>query len=462
MLNISKGIILDLSNNKILKILIVTAITSLSVMYSAAESNTIEPYEPIGILLTWQQDPTTTMTIDWHTVPGARRPQPTAILYKKEGSESEWKEKPGTFHAFPYTSRTVNRVELTGLEPGTTYLFRIGPLPSDKFPFPQSRIYKFRTMPTELDHTIRFAVGGDSGSGDSFRSVAAQAAANDIEFVVFGGDLAYANGGDRDWRTSGGEFDFPEGNESKRRWLSWFDIVKDEFVTDEGRVIPVLAGIGNHEVWWNYLSNHPDYIQNEEWRERLAPIYYNIFAFPDQPGYAVLDFSDYMSIILLDTGHSNTIPGKQTGWLDRVLAERQYVTNIFPVYHIASYPSVRPFNGTLQTEIREYWAPLFERSNIKVAFENHDHTYKRTYPIRNSEVDSTGVVYMGDGAFGLGEDHGSGGRRDRMHDVDKTWYLKKASPYSHLILVTLEADGGSLFEAIRYDGELMDSYRPRK
>jgi hypothetical protein len=95
-----------------------------------------------------------------------------------------------------------------------------------------------------------------------------------------------------------------------------------------------------------------------------------------------------------------------------------------------------------------------------VAFENHDHTYKRTYPIRNGEVDPTGVVYMGDGAFGLGEDHGGGGRRDLMHDVDETWYLKKASPYSHLILVTLEADGGSLFEAIRYDGELMDSYRP--
>lgn len=29
-----------------------------------------EPFAPSGIFLTWQHDPTTTMTIDWHSIDG--------------------------------------------------------------------------------------------------------------------------------------------------------------------------------------------------------------------------------------------------------------------------------------------------------------------------------------------------------------------------------------------------------
>src|SRR5687768_4994788 len=29
-----------------------------------------EPFDPAGIVLTWQRDPTTTMTIDWHSIDG--------------------------------------------------------------------------------------------------------------------------------------------------------------------------------------------------------------------------------------------------------------------------------------------------------------------------------------------------------------------------------------------------------
>lgn len=29
-----------------------------------------EPFDPSGILLTWQRDPSTTMTVDWHSIDG--------------------------------------------------------------------------------------------------------------------------------------------------------------------------------------------------------------------------------------------------------------------------------------------------------------------------------------------------------------------------------------------------------
>lgn len=407
-----------------------------------------ETYEPIALFLTWQNDPTTTMTIDWHTKPDTR-PLPPSLQYKEKGSGENWKKAPGTMHPFPYTSRTVNRVELSGLKPGTTYKFRIGP-PASVYFFPQSQTYSFRTMPDRLDEPLRFAVGGDTGWSDGFRSVADAAMAYDLEFIVIGGDLAYADGGARDWRTRDGEFRFPE-NESKRRWVSWFNVVQDKLITEDKRVIPMLTGIGNHEVWRGLISNHPEYEQTDEWRERLAPVYYNIFAFPGQPGYAVLDFADYLSFILLDSDHTNPIEGKQALWLDQVLAERTEILHVFPIYHIASYPTVRDYDGLQQEAIRTHWGSLFEQYNLNVVFENHDHTYKRTYPIRNGEIDPTGVVYMGDGAFGLG------GRGDRMHDIEETWYLRHAAPDKHFILVTVDSEG-SLFEAINKDGIIIDRF----
>ena len=416
-----------------------------------------ENYEPLALFLTWQRDPATTMTIDWHTTPETR-PKPPGILYREKGSAGPWKKQPGTMHPFPFTSRTVNRVELTGLEPGSTYEFRIGPPASERYPFPQSRVYSFRTMPSELDRPLRIAVGGDTGSDDNFRKLAALSRSHDLDFVVIGGDLVYADGGDRDWRTSAGEFRFAgeeflfqDGNETKRRWISWFDILMEQFVTDEGRVIPFLPGIGNHEVWTGFVANHEQYVQNDVWRERLAPLYYNLFAFPGQPGYNVLDFGSYLSFILLDSGHTNPVYGEQKQWLQRVLTERSSVPHIFPIYHVAAWPTVRPYDGYIQTAIRDHWVPLFERHNVYIAFENHDHTYKRTFPIKNEQVHPGGVVYLGDGAFGRG------GRGHRMHETEETWYLDRAAPDRHFILLTLDSDG-SRFEVINIDGEIIDRY----
>lgn len=52
------------------------------------------------------------------------------------------------------------------------------------------------------------------------------------------------------------------------------------------------------------------------------------------------------------------------------------------IYHVPAYPSARSFTGRTQSMIRKHWVPLFEKSTMNLAFENHDHAYKRTYPIK--------------------------------------------------------------------------------
>jgi hypothetical protein len=54
--------------------------------------------------------------------------------------------------------------------------------------------------------------------------------------------------------------------------------------------------------------------------------------------------------------------------------------------------------------VREYWAPLFERYGVQIAFENHDHVYKRTVPLRSGAPHADGVVYIGDGSWGMASD----------------------------------------------------------
>ncbi len=388
-----------------------------------------KPQEPVGILLTWQQDPTTTMTIDWHTTPDDQA-DPN-IRYKLSGT-SNWQNTTASNINFPFSDRIIHRVALTGLEPGSTYRFQVGEF---------QRHYKFETMPEALNEPLVFAVGGDTKDrGHEARQIwmermNAAIKEFDPKFVVWGGDLAYADGlRDQTWR-----------------WYGWFEANMNTLITDQGRVIPIIVSIGNHEVKNSYVHRLDDgvYEQTDEFRKSVAPYFYSLFAFPGQPGYNVLDFGDYLSLPILDTDHTNLVAGKQTEWLNQVLSERQNVPHVFPVYHVPAYPSVRNFDGRIAVEIREHWVPLFDRYQVPMVFENHDHAYKRTPPIRHGEINPEGTVYIGDGAWGV--------QIRAPHNPDETWYLERASQVRHGIIVSLHGTRRYV-QAVNENGEVFDEY----
>lgn len=65
------------------------------------------------------------------------------------------------------------------------------------------------------------------------------------------------------------------------------------------------------------------------------------------------------------------------------------------------YPSFRPYGDEPSSGLRDSWLPYFDQYNLTFGFENHDHAYKRTKPMRNSVPDPTGTIYVGDGAWGV-------------------------------------------------------------
>lgn len=92
----------------------------LTVTLPAAGQDTLgtEEQDSVGMLLTWQQDPATTMIIDWQTEPDDDAE--SVLRYKKVddgGDDDNWTEVQADQHEFPYSDRTIHRVELTDLEP---------------------------------------------------------------------------------------------------------------------------------------------------------------------------------------------------------------------------------------------------------------------------------------------------------------------------------------------------------
>ncbi len=388
--------------------------------------------EPLGLVLTWQRDPTSTMTIDWHTTDE----EPRDTLCVRRGGEDVWdREVDGRRHDVPHLERDLYRVELTELEADTEYVFQAGDF---------EREFRFRTMPEEIDEQrLVFASGGDlrdeQGADEGwFAEMNEMVMDFDLDFVVWGGDLAYADGG--------------EVSNHRERWREFFAEKLETLVDDDGRVVPVVVGIGNHEVRKGYYHRYSDYEATDEWREREAPYFHALFAFPGQPGYEALDFGDYLSIIMLDSHHTNPVDGEQTDWLEEVLGDRteRGVEHILPVFHYPAYPSKSPYNQQLPRLLRENWAPLFEEYGVEMAFQHKDHAFLRTSPLRDGEVvdEGEGVVYLGNGNWGAT-------LRDWMTEVD--WYADKFVSAHHAYITTLRGDEINV-RAFDIDGELLDDF----
>jgi hypothetical protein len=357
-----------------------------------------------SLYLTWLRDPTTTMVVCWDSDDPSEQ---STVQWRALGSEI-WSETRGTSAPLPHTPRTAHQVELTGLAPGQRYEFRAGR---------DARTQSFVTMPATLETPLRFIEGGDVyGDGRLMDRMNQFAASLDPAFVVLGGDLGYENG----------------QPELAGRWLRFLQSLSEHLRAPDGRMIPVVAALGNHEV----RRKDQNLIQpevmpgNAEERRDLAPFYFASFPFPGDPGYNVLDFGDYLSLVFLDTNHLNLVEGAQTDWLAAVLAARLNRPHLLPVYHVPAYPSVRAFDGEVNQAVRNLWLPLLEKAGVRLAFEHHDHALKVTPPIRGGQRAADGIVFVGDGAWGVGV--------RAVHDVSATWYLDFAASANGLNEVTLE------------------------
>ena len=349
--------------------------------------------KPQAVYLTWQGDTSSTITVNYLTAEEDAR----SIVYYDTESRGGDPEKyrfsaSGRSHSLSKVANgpKVHWTELKNLSPGKSYFFIAG---DPRYGVSAER--KFRTVPND-GSAIRFVTGGDMGVSDEVRQIIRQSAAREPHIALIGGDVAYANGNPKNLHL----------------WEDWMSQWTEEMITPKGYTVPVALAIGNHEVSSRYDGKIED-----------APFFFGFFAQNSKRSYFRRQFGPNMVVYFLDSGHIASHQS-QTTWLKSQMEADRDIPNRFAIYHVPLYPSHRVYNGQKSELGRLHWEPLFSHYELTAAFENHDHTFKRTKKLMNGEVapDGQGVLYLGDGCWG---------RNPRAIPIQKRWYLDKTISVMH-------------------------------
>lgn len=362
--------------------------------------------------LTWQGDPSTTIVITYQSaslpegveVVYDERSEPPSYRYRATGASHQISELPD--------GRYINSVALENLEPGRSYYFRFGDRQQG-----YSSEYSFRTVPRDAA-PIRFVSGGDTRITRITRDLFLRAAEQDPLFVVIGGDLAYADG----------------DPEKIGRWDAWFQHWHDYMVAPGGRLIPMVLGIGNHEVNKN----------SGDWMTR-APFFFGFFPQGGKPFFS-RQFGAHLGMVVLDSGHLVEYE-LQADWLSGELDSYATLPFRVAVYHVPLYPSYRAYDDPASVAGRTFWLPIFESRRLNIGFEHHDHTFKRTKPLLHNEVNPQGIYYVGDGNMGVRP------RRPK----NRLWYMEKVAKTSHFWIVDVDGKNMNL-RAMDSKGKVFDEF----
>jgi hypothetical protein len=377
---------------------------------------------PKTLILTWEGDPCTTMTAEWLRGPGlGDRPE------KAKGEQVRWKEAGGGSWQVMAASSTdfpdpekmglarwhLVRARWKNLKPDTEYLFQIGDAP----------VQKFRTVPNHLEQPVVFVEGGDVDVLESSAQMMKLGAQQDPIFMSVGGDLSYGDGHDVTR-----EIQF---------WEQWSAVAR----APDGRVVPFVAGIGNHEVKGGYVQEGATF---EQMRER-APFFYSLFGGLYRKAEPVaLDFGDFLSLLLMDSGHILPI-SSQTEWLKKNLEKRKSIPWVFASWHVPAFPSFRTWKHQKEiVEVREKWVPVLEGSTVTAVFNHHDHNLQR---VESEGKGGRKIPFLGNGALGV---------EPRAQQCPESQKLSKAFSQSDYVnVVQLRADGATI-RSLGPKGEELD------
>ncbi len=328
---------------------------------------------PERIVLNVTANPAREMAITWRTGPGVKNSQ---VEYMIATSMSYWKYK-NRKNADPYkdtkfqtaVNETVNlgngsivlqhSVVLKNLKPDTLYQYRVGSGET------WSEWEHFRTAAAE-EKPFKFIFLGDpqnelkSMCSRVFRT--AYAAAADAAFVLIGGDLVTKPWQDFAW----GELFYAAG------WIS--------------RRVPFILVAGNHGY---YLKNKKGVTKRQHrfWRPHFT-----------QPGNGpngleeTAFFIDYQGVRLIVLNGNEKLLEQQK-WLVGLLADNPNRWTIIAIHH--------PFYSTGSDRdnpaLRVLFQPTIDKYAVDLILQGHDHTYGRTYKLRNGKIvpdSEKGTVYV--------------------------------------------------------------------
>ena len=323
-----------------------------------------DPSSPRRLILNLTENPSNSQAVTWRTLSEIEDPKAQIALVTD---------------AFPLKDslKTIDAVSekvilgkdeavyhysaiFKALQPDTLYAYRVGT--DDNW----SEWNQFKTACKGHD-PFTFVYFGDpqedvkSMCSQIFR--VAYKKAPDADFWLFVGDLV--DNGDRDDEWA--ELFYAFG------WIP--------------RMTPMILLPGNHEYPDKRLFLGKDYKLFHLWRPH--------FTLPENGPNGLEEtvyFIDYQGVRFVMLNGNEKLE-EQAQWLDRVLSENPQPWSIAGIHQPAYSTSKYRNNSGLQNLL----VPVFDKHSVDLVLQGHDHTYCRTYKIKNGirvEESEKGTVYV--------------------------------------------------------------------
>ncbi|MDR4989203.1 MAG: metallophosphoesterase family protein [Bacteroidales bacterium] len=392
---------------------------------------------PDRILQSVSEDPARQINLSWRSSSDV---ETGFIEYSVLSAEITKNTKVETEYAtvvpvtFENTTDHYFQAKLTGLQPNTSYMMRVG---SESH---RSEWFTTRTAP-ETFEPYHFLYFGDMQNdileygSRTFRK--AFSSFPDSRFMIHAGDLVVSSGDDDTW----GEW-FYAGNRVFQH-------------------IPSLPVAGN--------SDHYRMQETPVDKRMLFPQWNGIFQLPENGPSGLENLSYYVDypklrVIALYTNFESAgkdereiyidkhtkltddLFQKQLSWMEEVLAENTQPWTVVVMHHPVFTAREERNNELLQ----EYFLPLFEKHQVDLVLQGHDHVYARGInPERRNESQQLPVYVISI----------SGGKM-REVNYDYTWIRKAVENTQIFSVIHIESNSLKL-ESFDVTGKLRDSFKIR-
>jgi len=288
--------------------------------------------------------------------------------------------------------RNIFSALLTNLSPNTTYY--IGVYYNNKI----QKTYTYLSLPHESDNSsYNIIYGGDIGHSAVAVDMSRVAESYDPRAIFIGGDASYDNG---------------EAACYHAMDLLLWNLQKN--INEAlGRLVPIVVAVGNHDIGLHPRSERKVKVSNNgpsyfTYFPQNLPRNENNYEFIQVPElyqrkpYSVHKIGKFVNFVL-DTGYVVELKGEQLDWLADTSERYQNYSKI-AVYHNPIYAPcyMDTETGAEDKLVASILPPIFEKYKFLSIFENHSHSLKKTFPLKNGSINiKDGVVYFGDGSWGV-------------------------------------------------------------
>ncbi len=389
---------------------------------STAEEGKVPPAElhrptpiPDRIILTWSGDPARSQSVTWRTSAGVDSPV-AQIAVAGDGPDftrdAVKVEATSQLLESDLSQALYHTARFDGLEPDTMYAYRVGDGRN------WSEWNQFRTAGAEAA-PLTFLYVGDA-QNDIYEHWSRLIRmgfmkAPEAHFIIHAGDLVNRGSRDAEW----GEWSRAAG------WIN--------------RSIPSLPAPGNHEYSNDGNSGRA---LTRHWRPQ--------FALPENGPAGLEESCYYVDVqgVRIVSLNSNEQRAEQAQWLDTILSDNPNRWTVLSFHH----PLFSAARGRDNKELRETWQPVFDKHQVDLVLQGHDHTYARSNLISgvNTQAGEHGTVYVVSVSG------------PKMYDLERAGWMERAAERTQLFQVVRIAGDRLSYEARTARGLLYDAFELRK